>query len=535
MQAIPFHCQFTEPNESMGFSRFDLDYWKSPQQFSELLSGLPNSESVLKQIERRSTFVLRTEIASILRKQYQHFDQNSRVFEQIKKLELKNSYTVICAHQPCLMGGPMYWVYKILSTIKLCQEFKSQYPDYHFIPVYFSGNEDHDFEEINAFQIFQKRITWNENAGPATGRMPVNGLQDVLSNLEMIFERNQNALNFIQSNTSWLQQSNTYGEYFRHFVNHLFGDLGLIYFNPDDAEAKSLFAPIIKNEISSQFIYHNTLPANDQIQKMHYPLQVNPRELNLFYHHTTGRKRLTKNDGLFQLVDTNVRWTESELLNDLKDNPVNFSPNVLLRPLYQEFLFPNVAFVGGGGEIAYWMQLKQCFQSVSIPYPLLFRRLSAFLYDQSLLSKITKTPFPPEAFLNPLQDLEKEFIKSQIPENIPDEDVNSIHMLLEKIRVNCEKLDASSRSSIESEIQKISKSLEHISSKRNKVIKQKYEQDLMNIRKIKDVLFPSNSIQERIQNFLPYYFIFGNSFFETIMDNYNPSLSRVCLFMENKI
>jgi len=534
MQSHPFQKEFVEPIESMGFSRFDLDYWKTPQLFSAYISGIPDTNAVIQQIKNRSNFKYRTEISSILKNQYKDFDPHSKVFGQITKLEKANAFTVICAHQPCLLGGPMFWVYKILSTIKLCKTLSQQYPDYDFIPVYFSGNEDHDFEEINHLQVFQNKIVWQAQSGMACGRLPLTTLPAVIVELENLFQRNEKALQFFKKNLDWINRSKNYADYFRYFVDELFGESGLIYFNPDDKDAKSLFSPVIAKELQESFIFQNTLETNSGIQSMQYPLQVNPRELNLFYHHASGRKRLIKKDGSFHLVDSEVIFNEAEILQNLKNNPDDFSPNVLMRPLYQEFIFPNIAFVGGGGEIAYWMQLKKCFELTSIPYPILFRRFSAFYFDESLLERISKLPFKPVAFLQPIHEIEKAFIKlqSNVEDNI-DQEVLAINELLDKIRKSGSSLDASTKSSIESELQKINKSLEHIISKRNKVLKQKHDQDIQNIRKIKEILFPDNTIQERSQSFLPYYFKYGIDFLNFIEDSYEPNIHRVGLIIES--
>lgn len=536
MQSTPFQKEFMDPHESMGFSRFDLDYWKTPQLFSEFISGLPDMKSVIHQIKDKSDFKNRKQIVSILRNQYQSFDVNSKVFNQIKKLEQANTFTVICAHQPCLFGGPMFWIYKILSTIKLCEILAVNFQEYHFVPVYFSGNEDHDFEEINHIQVFQNKLFWKEQSGVACGRLPVSGLNDVMSDLNHLFQRSDAARIFLNKNHEWIEKSTNYGEYFRYFVHELFGDRGLVYFNPDDREAKSLFSPVISKELLEGFVFQHSMETSQRIQKMQYPLQVNPRELNLFLHHDSGRKRLARKEEGFQLIDTEFVFSEVEIFDLLKNEPDRFSPNVLLRPLYQEFLFPNIAFVGGGGEIAYWMQLKKCFEAVAIPYPLLFRRFSAFYFDQSLLNKISKSPFEPEDYLNPLHELEKSFVQLYaVDENGIDKEVREMILLLDKIRLGTSDMEASTKMSIESELQKIQKSLEHILSKQNKAIKQKYDLDLQAIRKIKEQLFPSNSIQERVQSFLPNYFENGDSYLEIIAQSYSPELPRLGLIMENKI
>ncbi|MBK6546372.1 MAG: bacillithiol biosynthesis cysteine-adding enzyme BshC [Saprospiraceae bacterium] len=535
MQTVHFDIEYLEPNSSIGFGPLDLSYWKTPKEFSPLLSAIPLISNIEKQIENRKDFKFRNKITEILLKQYAGINHSTKVIEQIEKLKLKNTFTVICAHQPCLLGGPLFWVYKIASTIKLAKILQLKYPEYNFIPIYYAGNEDHDFDEINHLNLFQHKIVWQEQPGIATGRLGLGQYHSVLDQVENLFQRNEFATQFFNKNKAWLNICSNYADYYRLFVDALFGSEGLVYFNPDDEDAKALFSGIIEKEIRERFIYENAIKSSLFFESLKFPLQVNPRTLNLFYHHPSGRKRIAIEAGYFHLIDTDIKWTESEILNELKQNPLNFSPNVLMRPLYQEFLFPNVAFVGGGGEIAYWMQLKNCFQEVDIPYPLLFRRLSAFHFDQSLLSKIAKTIYKPIDFLLPINELEVGFIKLQKDSHtLNEEDLSNTKLLLEKIKISCSNLDSSTKISIEAELQKIYKSLEHIETKHTKSIKQKHEQEIQSIRKIKEVLFPENSIQERHFNFLSYYLNFGQKYLDMLMDTYQPDLAQFAIIKEIK-
>ena len=234
------------------------------------------------------------------------------------------------------------------------------------------------------------------------GQLDAKELSHVIETLQKMFSNSEQANLFLNKNIEWINQTDNYVDYYRHFVNELFGSYGLLFFNPDNKSAKKLFLPIIKKELLEQFIYSNAKKSIPVIEKLGYHTQVNPRELNLFYHHADGRKRMVFESGIYKLIDAANQWTQEEILTELESNPERFSPNVLLRPLFQEYLFPNLAFVGGGGEIAYWLELKACFDDVNIPYPLLFRRYSAIYFESSILQKISKTSFTELDFLDPI-------------------------------------------------------------------------------------------------------------------------------------
>ncbi|MEI2693734.1 MAG: bacillithiol biosynthesis cysteine-adding enzyme BshC [Saprospiraceae bacterium] len=524
------------PELKHGFNPFDLAYWQNSHKFSSLISKPAELNNFSEQISKKRDFPYRTEISTILLEQYCRIQLADRVKTNIERLKSSDTYTVICAHQPCLMGGPLYWIYKIASTIKLCQYLEIQFPNKHFVPVYYCGSEDHDFEEINHFQIFNQKIEWKTNPGHAVGQLNANEISHVIETLIKMFSNSEQAILFLNKNIEWINQTDTYVEYYRHFVNELFGSYGLLFFNPDNKSAKKLFSPIIKKELLEQFIYTNAKKSIPVIENLGYQAQVNPRELNLFYHHAEGRKRMVFESGIYKLIDATNQWTQEEILTELESNPERFSPNVLLRPLFQDYLFPNLAFVGGGGEIAYWLELKACFDYVNIPYPLLFRRFSAIYFDSGVIQKISKTSFSELDFLDSITQLESKFVKNQNNKYVlHPEDFIAITKLLEKIKTDSNQLDQSTRTSIEAEIHKILKSLEHIENKHLKAIKNKLEQELLLLHKIKDNLFPNQSLQERFQNFLPYYFKHGQAYINYLIQMYEPSLNKMYLIQEATI
>lgn len=522
------------PELKHGFNPFDLAYWQNPHVFRSLISNPPELNNFSEQIKRRQDFQFRPEIAAILLEQYASIELNDCVKTNIERLKSSNAFTVICAHQPCLMGGPLYWIYKIASTIKICQSLEIQFPNNHFIPVYYCGSEDHDFEEINHIQIFNQKIEWKTSQGHAVGKLGVHEITSFFETLLKMFSNSEPAKLFLNKNMHWINQTGNYVDYYRHFVNALFGSYGLLFFNPDDRSAKRLFSPIIKKELLEQFIYTNALKCIPAIESLGFQLQVNPRELNLFYHHPQGRKRMVLESGTYKLIDAANQWTQVEIIHELELYPERFSPNVLLRPIFQEFLFPNLAFVGGGGEIAYWLELKACFDYVNIPYPLIFRRYSAIYFESGVMQKIAKTSFSELDFLDSITQLEARFVNHQNTAHVlqPD-DLKAINILLDKIKIDSMQLDQSTRTSIEAEIHKIIKSLEHIENKHLKAIKNKLEQELLQLRKIKDNLFPNQSLQERFQNFLPYYFKFGPAYIDYLVQLYEPGLNKLYLIQES--
>ncbi|MBK9107919.1 MAG: bacillithiol biosynthesis cysteine-adding enzyme BshC [Saprospiraceae bacterium] len=520
MKKLKLNFQTIQADQLSGLSKFDLHYIYQPEALEPIIGASSYQQQITRALKERQSFQGRQEIMDLLLAQYKDTHNCQLTLDNIRKLIQPNCFTVICAHQPCIFGGPLYWIYKILSTIAYCRQLKKEYPDNEFIPIYFSGNEDHDFDEINHLYIFNKKIQWNEIPGKAVGRLTTHNLTQVIHELMEVFKANTFAQQFLEEELHIVQNSSNYASYFRHFTTKLFSNYGLIYFDPDDPLAKEKLIPILLQELSEQFIYSSTKQSSELLLQQGFQLQVNPRELNLFYHHSSGRKRIVKLSAHhFSLVDNTKTWTLDEIQLEVKLHPENFSPNVMLRPIYQEILFPNVAFIGGGAEINYWMQLYSSFAAIHVSFPALIRRHSLWYIDQAMSQKIQKSGILKLDFFKSKNELEAQLLATH--ENIspvPAKAFQDIEDVLLKIKQLISSLDASTQSSIAAEIQKMIKSKEHIEQKIRKYQKSKFDTELQVIYKIKDQLFPEGIPQERHFNFLAYYFQFGELYFDVLLE-----------------
>ncbi len=110
--------------------------------------------------DKKSNTTNRAVLVEVLREQYKSFKINDKVQQNIESLLNENTFTVVTAHQPVLFTGPLFYIYKIISTINLAEQLNNHYPNYHFVPFFINGGEDHDFEEVNNATVFNKKIEW---------------------------------------------------------------------------------------------------------------------------------------------------------------------------------------------------------------------------------------------------------------------------------------------------------------------------------------------------------------------------------------
>src|SRR5690606_24458000 len=345
--------------ETHYFSDLICDYLDENSKVKPFYHRFPKIENFKAQIEEKQTNYSqahRKVLCTALEKQYKNCPTSERTQQNIKALRESTTFTITTGHQINIFTGPLYFLYKIIATINLCKTLKSTYPGYNFVPVYWMATEDHDFDEINFFNFKGKKLAWNTHASGAVGRLDTQGLEDVFEvfSKELDHSKNSDAIRNLFQN-AYLQHD-TLATATRALVNELFGKYGLVILDADTIELKKTFIPFVKNDILNNTAFHTVSETNTGLEN--YKLQVNPREINLFYLTNNKRERIEASNNRYSVVNTNLTFTKNEIENEIEQHPERFSPNVILRPLYQEVILPNLCYIGGGGEIAYWLDRK---------------------------------------------------------------------------------------------------------------------------------------------------------------------------------
>jgi bacillithiol synthase len=420
--------------------------------------------------------------------------------DHLEKIADSQTFTITTGHQLNLFSGPIFFIYKILHVIKLCQELKARYPKHHFVPVYWMASEDHDFEEIKTVKIFNKSITWETGQQGAVGRFECANLEEVKKDFLLFFERFPESEIF---NLFEQLKGKTYGEAFFKFIHKLFSEFGLIILDGDDKQLKTAFSQIMKRELLSPFAQKAVQETGLILVKKGFKEQVHPRPINLFFLNEKGRFRIETASNGFQINDT--FFQNSQLLQLLEESPESFSPNVVLRPVYQEFTLPNLCYVGGVGELNYWLQLKSVFEKANVTYPLIQVRNSALWLDEVSKKKWKELDFNLEDIFKSEPALKKLFIEKNATE---EADFTLIHFQMEQIKKELQHktslIDNGMQSWVGAETQRMEKLLEGIQQRLNKSLKIKFDNRLKNIEQVKERLFPEGELQERSLNFFQF-------------------------------
>lgn len=523
---------FSETNR---FSPLIDDYFNGKPELKAFYKYTPAIEAFADVIKaRENTDNNRETLVKAVLNQYRelHSDQSSPVIRAIHSLSEAKTFTVTTGHQLNIFTGPLYSIYKIATTIRLAEELKQNYPSNNFVPVFWMASEDHDFDEINHTRIYSKTLTWETKQTGAVGRMKPEGMMEVVAELKTIIGKEHELLDLMESA---YRHSDTMADATRKIVHSLFESYGLVVMDGDDAELKSLFAGEMKEELLHGKSFTAVEHTNSQLEKL-YKIQVQPREINLFYLTDEIRERIVKTEtGEYEVLNTSLRFSETELLNQLAEHPERFSPNVVMRPIYQEKILPNLAYIGGPGELNYWFQFKGAFEVYGIPFPVVMLRNCMMLIDQTSADKLGKLGIDATELFHSTDALILKVLEDSTEFHPGTEkQMAAVQKTYTELAEQFSKLDASLVPSIEAEKQKVLNGLKNIEEKGRRSLKRKNETVLNQVKNLKEKLFPENGLQERIDNFIPYYINSSTSFIQMIVDNTEPFANKFLVLIDEK-
>ncbi|MBA3673420.1 MAG: bacillithiol biosynthesis cysteine-adding enzyme BshC [Chitinophagaceae bacterium] len=452
--------------------------------------------------------------------QYVDVVTSDKVKNNISALKDENTFTICTAHQPNIFTGHLYFIYKIVHVIKLADTLNRELPENKFVPVFYVGSEDADLEELAEVSINGEKYTWNTNQTGAVGRMLVDDeLLKILKKISGQLAVEPFGKQIIELMQECYLKGRSIQDACFSLVNKLFSDYGLVVLLPDNAALKKSMTAVFEEDIFQNIpseIVNKTVVQLAQ----HYKVQAQPREINLFYLHDNIRNRIVLQKDIYIIQGTDTKFTKEELKNELLQHPERFSPNVILRSLYQETILPNVAFIGGGGELAYWLELKDMFQHYNIPYPVLVLRNSFLLINEKANVLIQKLSLSSLDIFKADNDLLKAIVIKNTSHQLSFEnEKHNIVSVYEKIKISVNEIDVTLAKHVESLEAKILKTIGKLEIKLLRSEKRKFESQQRQIGRMKSNLFPDNELQERIENFMPYYGKWGKGFINLIYDN----------------
>ena len=502
------------------FSKIITDYLDGSAALLNYSGPRPDPAGIREAIANRKKFATnRNLLVQELKLQYDGVSKAEAVHNNIEKLSASNCYTITTAHQPALFTGTLYFIYKIIHTIKLARTLSVQFPEFDFVPVFYMGSEDADLDELSKIYFDLQEVTWETNQTGAVGRMKTKGLEKIIDRIDGEFSIDDHGKELVSLlKKTYLESTDVQTACFK-LINELFGEYGLIILIPDNAPLKKIMSPVFEDDLFSQRPFQILEQPLKQLEG-EYKIQAQPREINLFYLKDDLRGRIERRGDTFYVHESTLSFSEQQMREELKNYPERFSPNVILRGLFQETILPNIAFLGGAGELAYWLEFKPMFNHYGVPYPMLVLRNSFLLVEKKWKEKMERSGLGPADIFKSEDDLINDLVKRESRNQLGlEKEIADANQYYEHLRVLSGTVDPSLSQHVESLQSKAIKPIMELEKKLLKAEKRKFEEQTRQIAQIKSGLFPLNNLQERIENFIPYYARWGRQFLELLFDH----------------
>ena len=519
MDCISTRIPYRQTNS---FSKIVLNYIDQSEELKPFFAFPPTLQGIQKAIDARKKISSdRKLLVTELKKQYAAVPVTDAVKKNIEVLLSENTFTITTAHQPNIFTGPLYFIYKILHAIKLSEHLKASLQKYNFVPVFYMGSEDADLDELGHTYIEGQKIKWEAKQTGAVGRMKVD--KEFIKLIGLI-EGQLSVQSYGKEIISLVKDCYKEGALIQDatfkLINALFGEYGLIVLIPDNAELKRQMIPVFEDDLVNRTASGIVEKTVEKLQGAGYKAQANPREINLFYLKDNIRERIVKQATRYKVQDSSISFTEEELKKELNERPDGFSPNVILRGIYQETILPNIIYIGGGGELSYWLQLKGLFEHYKIPYPVLLLRNSFLIVEKKWQEKISKLGFIIENFFLSEQELMNRLVVRESKQDVKlNGTLTDTEKLYETIKKHATAIDSTLAQHVDALKAQSLHRLHELEKKMLRAGKRKFADQQRQIHAIKEKLFPANGLQERYDNFMSYYAKWGRAFIQKLYEN----------------
>lgn len=489
------------------------NYLSSNDIIRPWISDWPSLEALNQGAVKRSfSTESRTTLVNALKRQYKSLSFSNATQHNIDALADANTFTITTGHQICIATGPLYFIYKIVSAIKLAENFNAAFPHLKAVPVYWMATEDHDAAEISSINAFGNTYSWEHQQAGAVGEFNTNGIAEWL---------HQWAPATHKELLEKAYSLPTLADATRYLVNELFGEYGVVIVDGNDVDLKKSMIAIFQNEVTHQPAYTAVSSQTKDLTDAQFDEQIHAREINLFFLEKGKRTRIEKSTDGYQLSDLSTTFTTNELLQLIADHPEKFSPNVIMRPVYQEVILPNLAYIGGQGELAYWLQLKSYFNEIQVEFPLLILRDSALIISGRTAQKMEKIGLT----LSDLQKEQAQVVKELIQQSAQVDlsvERDQLSTLFQPIIEKAKLADATLEATAKAELQKQLSALENLEKRFFKAVKNREEVKVQQIQKLWEECFPGNGLQERRENFFALQSQLQDQIIPKLMEVFNP-------------
>jgi bacillithiol biosynthesis cysteine-adding enzyme BshC len=502
------------PATAGGYSELFLDYLTNYETVRGFFPTNFRDDAALEKVMQRvgARTLDRKTLIDILLEQNRGYNSSSQSLENINRLAKPETYAIVTGQQVGLFGGPLYTLYKAITTISLAERLRIKYPRKDFVPVFWLEGEDHDLAEMNQAGLLDRGNTPVKVSYLPGGQMPERNVGPVgeltfdaaLDKTFRELEEDLAPTEFTGSLLAGLRecyaQGRTFNKSFAAWLNVLVGDHGLVFLSSNHPGVKRILAPLFVKELeeypqSSQIVISRSAELEDR-----YHAQVKPKSINLFLFHKGGRYAIEPREVDFSLKGTRAFFQKDELLRIAQEKPEQLSPNVVLRPLCQDTLLPTLCYVAGPSEIAYHAQIEPLYEHFGVTQPILYPRASVSLLQSGVTRALEKYGLDLTEFFGNVDRVSAKVV-DQISEIKLDplfrNAENSVHESLSELKFGLKEIDPTLLGALNNVVTKIDAHLKVLEEKSVAAQKRRNETAVRQIEKAAAGLLPGGNLQER--------------------------------------
>ena len=477
-------------------------------------------------------------LASILNNQYSALQNVSvKTSRNIQLLEKEKTIAVVTGQQLGILGGPLYTLFKIITAIRLSNQLTERYDEFKFVPVFWLEADDHDFNEVRSINLLDnenqilnlgyKEEINDDDAKQSIGHIKFDeSINEFFNQFEGSLRDTEFKNELIVKLREWYRVGKSFKQSFKELIFWMFDEYGLVIFDPQDPQVKSLLKPIFQKEINDFTLHTQKLIQTSAKLEELYHAQVKVKPVNLFYHTDDGRYSVEPVDEVFKLRRKRKQFTKDEILAEIEASPERFSPNVLLRPICQDYLLPTGFYIAGPSEIAYFAQVTPLYDFYNIETPIIFPRSSATILEKNVSSGLDKYDLSMNDIFLGLDELKEKVIADLSENNIDTAFVEAskeIELTFDKIKENLFAIDKTLVDSSGRYQDRIMSSILELKTKAIKAQETKHETTIRQLTRLSNLLYPLGNLQEREINFTYFYNKYGKDFIRKIYDDISVS------------
>lgn len=480
----------------------------------------------------------RDAIAEVIANQQQRRGAPQKALDAGRLLADRRTVAIVTGQQAGLFGGPLFTLLKAMTALKLAEQVARDH-NVPAIAVFWIDAEDHDWEEVRSCTVFDETLTPRSVSLPprpgadpapvATIRLEKDAINKALADIEQALPPSD----FKSSITAGLRRAYEPGigmaEAFGRWLEHVLGERGLVVYDSSDAASKPLVSQVFARELSmpGQTGKLAALAGSD-LTARGYHAQVHAQDDSLALFHLQGGRRSIRTQGSNFVVGDD-RYPAATFLQQAAEQPTGFSPNVLLRPVVQDTIFPTICYVAGPNELAYLGQLRGVYKHFGVPMPLMYPRASATLVDSATARFLNKYKMPLEALQPQDEAALNDLLRTQIPPAVEEsfeEASRTIDAQMNRLVQAMPALDPTLEGAARSTLSRMQHDLQTLHNKMISAAKRRDETLRRQFMHARALAFPSGHAQERTIGFVSFLNQYGPALIDRLDDELPLDMGR---------